>query len=457
MIAALAGVSFSAHAQSADALLDKLVDKGILTVKEANELREEADKGFTSAHQVKSGMPDWVTSFKLNGDVRGRYDGIYMPDLEPGLEDSSARGTFLDRHRFRYRLRFGAVAVMKENFEAGFRLTSSEPRNVGSPITDTQGGDPISGNTSFGDNGSKKFVYIDLAYGRWYAMNTPDFSVTATVGKMENPFVVSEMMFDGDYTPEGAALNIGYNINDAQSLKLNIGGFMLDESGGRNGDPYFVGSQLRHDGAWTPKWATTAGVGVFVLSNTHALSDTAVPNVQRGNTRVGGNLVEDFTTWYADAAVTYNLDRAPMYNAAFPIRVGGEYLRNEAADNYNKGYAAGVTFGKAGKKGLWEVSYKWKELQGDVWYEEFVDSDFGAVYQAAYTPIGTSTGYLTGTNLRGHVIRAQYSLSDSFTLAGTVYLASIHRKEAGTTGGIAIPGNYDSSTMRVQLDAIWKF
>ena len=90
VIAALAGVSFSAHAQSADALLDKLVDKGILTVKEANELREEADKGFTSAHQVKTGMPDWVTSFKLNGDVRGRYDGIYMPDLEPGLESSTA-------------------------------------------------------------------------------------------------------------------------------------------------------------------------------------------------------------------------------------------------------------------------------------------------------------------------------------------------------------------------------
>ena len=36
-----------AHAQTSDALLDKLVDKGYLTVKEANELREQAE-WFTS-------------------------------------------------------------------------------------------------------------------------------------------------------------------------------------------------------------------------------------------------------------------------------------------------------------------------------------------------------------------------------------------------------------------------
>ena len=37
----------SLHAQSADALIDKLVEKGILSVKEANDLRNEADKDLT--------------------------------------------------------------------------------------------------------------------------------------------------------------------------------------------------------------------------------------------------------------------------------------------------------------------------------------------------------------------------------------------------------------------------
>ena len=142
---ATAGV-LSSYAQSADAIIDKLVDKGILTVEEANDLRHEADKNHNSAYQVKTGLPDWVTSLRIGGDVRTRYENFSSDDER-----------WSDRHRFRYRVRPGIVATLKDNFEVGFRLTSSEPAA-------NFGGDPISGNTSFQDNASKKFVYIDLAY-----------------------------------------------------------------------------------------------------------------------------------------------------------------------------------------------------------------------------------------------------------------------------------------------------
>src|SRR3989442_10720845 len=88
--------ALGACAQSADALIDKLVDKGILTVKEANDLREETDKGFTAAYSVKSGMPEWVSALKFNGDFRGRYESFTFDD--PNTPD---------RNRFRYRARFG--------------------------------------------------------------------------------------------------------------------------------------------------------------------------------------------------------------------------------------------------------------------------------------------------------------------------------------------------------------
>src|SRR5690349_2543445 len=148
-IAAVAGYVINGQAQSVDTLLDKLVDKGVLSVKEANELREETDKDFTKAYSAKSGMPEWVSALKFNGDVRGRYESFYF---------DNANG--VDRYRFRYRLRFGVMASLTDNFEAGFRLTSSEPANGGN------GGDPISGNSTFQDNGSKKFVYLDLAYAK---------------------------------------------------------------------------------------------------------------------------------------------------------------------------------------------------------------------------------------------------------------------------------------------------
>src|SRR5678816_1386070 len=105
-LAATCALGGTALAQSSDALIDKLVEKGILSVKEANELREEADKDFTKAYSVKSGLPEWVTSLRFNGDLRMRFDRITT-------EDSS----FADRDRFRYRLRFGYTAVLKDNWE----------------------------------------------------------------------------------------------------------------------------------------------------------------------------------------------------------------------------------------------------------------------------------------------------------------------------------------------------
>jgi hypothetical protein len=455
------------HAQSADALIDKLVDKGILTVKEAKELREEADKGFTSAYQSKSGMPDWVTAFKLNGDFRGRYDGVFNPDPISG-------GALVDRHRFRYRMRLGATAVLRDDFEVGLRLTSSDPVNattsVATPtggtanaITGLQGGDPISGNTSFGDNGSKKFVYIDLAYAKWRAINTPSFQLIGTVGKMEIgklegslnpdlPFVFSEMVFDSDYTPEGAALTTAYSISDSQTLRLHGGGFMLDELSGEGNDPYMLAAQLRYDTAWTPKIATTAGIAMLGILNEQHLNNSNVPNVNGGNTRTAaGNLMRNYAPLVADASLTYTFEHGPMYNAAFPIKVGGEYLRNTSGGSNNEGYALGVTIGKSGKKGLWDLSYKWKELQSDVWYEELVDSDFGAVYQFANA--GSSAGYRAGTNIRGHVVRANYSLFDSFTLGATMFLADVITSNGPTPAEAA----YDSKTIRVQVDAVWKF
>src|SRR3954471_7639224 len=242
--------AYNAQAQSADALIDKLVDKGILTVKEAKDLREEADKGYTSAYQAKTGMPDWVTALRFSGDFRTRYDGIFNPQLDPGAAAGTA--PIDDRHRFRYRLRFGVTANIKDDFEVGFRLTSAEPQG-------TFGGDPISGNASFQDNGAKKFIFIDRAYARWSGLHTPTLNGSITVGKMENPFVFDEVIFDPDYTPEGAALNLNYNLTENHTLRLIGAGFMLDELSADANDPFLAGGQVRWEGAWTPKIQSSLG------------------------------------------------------------------------------------------------------------------------------------------------------------------------------------------------------
>lgn len=433
-IAAAASCVINGHAQSVDALLDKLVDKGVITADEAQQLREESDKGFSAAYASKSGMPEWVSALKFNGDFRGRYENF-----------TAENPLFVDRNRFRYRLRFGVTATLMDDFEAGFRLTSGE-------ASGTFGGDPISGNTTFQDNASKKFVYIDLAYGKWSPLKGPHLTGSVTIGKMENPFVFSDMVFDADYTPEGLGLQTAYQLSDAHSLQLIGGAFVLDELGGSSHDPYLFGGQARFNSAWTPKVQTSVGGAVFTIQDDQSLVNANVPNVNRGNTRNAATApVYNFNPIYADASVTFTLDHAPFYTGPFPIKVGGDYIINPAApssaDNY--GYSTGVTFGKSGKKNTWELSYTWKYLGENAWYEELVDSDFGAFYEVPTANSGfAGPGYGSGTGVKGHIVKLAYSPYDCLTLSAKWFRTELINPS---------PAGSDSMMNRIQVDALLKF
>lgn len=444
-LAAVAGLSLTQQgiAQSADALLDKLVEKGVLSVKEANELREEADKNFTTAYAVKSGMPDWVTSFKWGGDLRGRFE-----------EFSSSNPLFEDQQRFRYRFRVGATVTLVEDFEVGFRLGSG---NLESGLT--TGSDPISNNQTYQNNASKKGVFIDLAYAKWSPLHSGSWSASTTLGKMENPFVFTDMIFDHDYTPEGAAAQVGYNFNDRHALKLIGGAFVVDNNARLASQPYsaqnpcLTGGQLLLDSTWTKRLSTSAGVAILGITYADQLVNGAVPNINQGNTR---NLVTTAPTYafspiVANAAVTYTLDEIPFYPGPFPIRLAGEYMRNGAAPDSadNSAYNVGLMFGKSGKKGAWELSYTWKSLGANSWYEEVVDSDFGALYQQTQPGSGfTGPNYGSGTNVKGNIVKLAYSPYDFLTLSAKWFYTWLI---------VQYPNGSDSSMNRFQVDATIKF
>lgn len=433
VLAALA-VAPQSNAQTQDALLDKLVSKGVLTQDEAKDLREEADEGFKKSYQAKSGMPDWVTAMRFNGDFRGRYEGFFTDKMA-------------DRNRWRYRLRFGFTATMLDNFEVGFRLGSGDASAGGGLI------DPISNNQTLENNASKKGVYIDLAYGKWSPINNANWQVSLVGGKMENPFVFSDILFDHDYTPEGAAVQVKYTVNDQHAFRLISGAFVLDEIGGSSKDPFMAGAQARLDSTWDAKQRiqSSIGVGVFVINHDEGLTNGAVPNINYGNSRslfAGNPLREGFNPIVLDGSLTYSLDSFPMYPTKFPIKLAGDYIHNPAAGSDRDGYSVGLTLGKSGKKKTWELSYRWKELQANSWYEEFTDSDSGAYYKATDAASGLGAGYRSGTNIRGHVVKASYSPYDAFTF-GITYanLEAIHENPIGS----------GSSIGRLQIDAIWKF
>ena len=418
---ALLALTAHSHAQSADALIDKLVDKGILTTKEAQELREESDKEFTTAIQAKTGMPDWVTAYKFSGDFRGRYDQVTSTD---------GNTHFADRDRFRYRLRAGLVVSMQGGLETGFSLTTADPAQANGF---NNAGNPLSGNSTMQDNGTKTGIYIDTAYGKWTPLNSDGWFLSTTIGKMINPLQFTPMVFDPDWTPEGAALQTGYTFNDQHAIMVTGVAFVEDQevTGSDTGSvraPGLFGGQATWAANWTQKLATSLGLGGYTIINPENLTTANVPYINQGNSRFLYNspkppnatsfrLVNNYSPIIGDASATYKLDSFPFYPGAFPIKVAAEYINNVASmqnDDHNQGYWAGVTFGKSGTRGTWDISYRYEYLEADATYDQLTDDDNGAYYQNA--PTGGGVGYFGGTNIKGHLIKANYSFTDSLTL-----------------------------------------
>ena len=464
---ALMTLTSQSHAQSSDALIDKLVDKGILTSKEAQELREESDQDFTTAFQTKTGMPDWVSGYKLSGDFRGRFE-----------EYSSPNPTFDERTRLRYRLRVGVVVSMKGNLETGFQLASGDPNG-------NFGGNPNSNTSTFQNNFAGKSVWINQAYGKWTPVNNDGWLVSATIGKMQNPFQFTPMAMDVDLTPEGAAMQAGYTINDQHSLMLIGAAYVLDEEQFSAQDPAMFGGQLIWNANWTQRLSTSLGLGGFVITSAQNLTSASgtsttvdgaagnVPYMNQGNTRVfnasGYNpsgpfgayqLANNYTPIIVDASATYKLDTFPFYEGAFPIKVAGEYMINpgvQSNDNQNQGIWAGVMFGKAGTKGTWDISYRYEYLEADAWYDGLVDDDNVAYYQNPVNgaPAGTGTGMFGGTNIKGHFIQANYSITDALTFTFTCYINQLIYPNLNVQPGFV--GEPQSNALHVMADLMWKF
>jgi hypothetical protein len=452
--AVLMALTPQSHAQtSVDALLNKLEQKGILSVDEAKELKAENETNsvddFNKALGAKFPTPDWVTSYKLYGDFRGRYDDINAGGPINGA--SSFNGSE-NQVRFRYRLRAGLTINMKDNTQVGFRLTSDD---AASSSNTSGGGNPLSNNSTLQGNGTKKGVYVDAAYGKWTPINDGTWMVAGTIGKMDQPFQLSPMVFDPDYTPEGAALNSTYKINDNNSLAFNGAAFVINQFNTR--DPFMYGGQVIWNANWTPKVASSLGLAALDIDNINqgAIAGGTTTDVgydsNLGNTTKLVNgipyLVNDYNPIIADASVTYTLDRFPLYPGAFPVKLAGEYMDNPGAANNNRGWWVGGTIGKSGKKGMWDITYRYQWLEADAWWDQVVDDDNIARFLTTPTSAATASA-VGGTNIKGHLVKFNYSIFDSLTFTFTAYINDLINNP--------YPGQ-KTDAIHAMADLMWKF
>lgn len=395
-IAAL-GISVNCLAQSSDALINKLVDKGILTVKEANELREETDKNFNDAFSVKTGMPDWVTAFKMGGDFRGRYDGIWQDSSNEGAGVATA-----DRDRFRYRLRYGLTLDLVDHFEIGLRLGSGE---IGSAAP-SYGGGVFSANTTLNNDASRKYLFIDLAYAKW----KPTEWFSAQFGKMMTDFWFTDMVLDPDYNPEGAQEKFSFALNKQHKLNFALGEWVIAEnysstgSDAANKDVYLFLAQAEWAAKWSDRFSSRLGVGGYAFANQENISTGLESFLNQNGTPAAGTNSADFNPIVARAEMTYLFPSAPLFDGPFPVTLGGEYANNPAAQELDhQGYNVGIAVGDAKKKHNWSLSYNYKHIGTAAVWHGLNDDDFGINARG-------------GTGMEGHQVMFSYRLFNPLAL-----------------------------------------
>jgi hypothetical protein len=375
---------------------------------------------------------------RLTGDLRFRFSSTMYRAPEAATRD-----------QLYTQVRVGFLATPSPAFEGGLRISAGD-------LVPNFGGTPGSRQFSAGDNGAKKYAFIDQAFVRWRPALGGDTRAALTLGKNENLFFVpSRLLFDSDYTPEGFTQEFSSPLSARDQLWIAAGQYLLDDITPAARDPWMLAARARVTSRWSDAWTTVVGTGWLGLMHADQLTAANVGNVNRGNTRTRtGVLAHGYRPLYAEAAVTRLLDHGPGYAGKFPVTFSADLLHNPGAPADNRAWTAGLTLGRAGKAGQWEIGYRRHWLEADAWWEEPGDADYGAYYRSV--PPGWNTdaaslagGHGGGTNVRSHSLRTSWSPYDYLLLSANVFRNELIKK---------IPaGAPDTGATRVQLEGMVRF
>ncbi len=436
LISALSFITVSlVSAGEVNGLIDKLVEKNILSPSEAKDLLDEVKKEEASRANV---VPSWVEKIKWSGDLRLRHDTQWRDE-----EDDNYH-----RNRERFRLRLKMEAKTSDHTKVGVRLAS------GSGYQNTT-------NQSFDDHARGKNIFIDQAYLNWQAT---DFLKIAA-GKHSNPLCTSSLVWDPDVNPEGLSESFNFHVNDNTKLFINLGQWMVEELNekGFDTDPTLLTCQIGGDFEIAEDVGLTLAAAYYDFVHIEDLEWDAGDlkdkevflgyNNQHGQQMIfdkRGNLRNEFKCVEIGAKLKMK-DLLPV-----PVSLFGSYIKNldqdiddltrhgvnpgdsdpadllaYGSDDRDEGYQVGFDVGNKKKKGDLYFKYLYQLLEDYAFPAVFVDSDFHG----------------GGTNNKGHKAEIRYFLKDNIYLNATGFFTEREDEDKD--------GKKDEN--RVQLDTIIKF
>ncbi|MCX5681761.1 MAG: putative porin [Candidatus Omnitrophica bacterium] len=396
-----------AQAGEIDILLQKLVDKGILTPGEAQEIGTETKEQVKKEiSQVKYDMlPEWVQKMKLKGDFRTRY----QLKADKGLGNDNAA---------RIRARLGVETKINEQMKAGLGIatgTTSDPRSTNVTLGD-------SGTSNATPTASFKNIILDYAYGQY----SPVSWMTLTAGKFKNPiWQPNNMLWDGDLNPEGANVQIDYRLNPYAGLFLNGEAFILNYKK--------VSSTVENSNAMM--WVVQPGVKynlhdwLDVKAGVAAYFTTNVKDMPKFNLQSTNSLRSNNTYKYTYNSFNPSVEISmkepfkgiPILGQYVPyFGMFGDFVYNPNPLDGNGGYDYGLKFGseKVGDWGQWQARADYAKLGRDAFLDIFPDSD----RYSGKTNMQSWEGNLEYGLGKNTTLNFNYHWAQSLTASGDSYL-----------------------------------
>ena len=190
-------------------------------------------------------LPKWVQDVKPFLDIRVRYEGDFFPTgndntgafpnfnaINTGAPFDSAGTQFApqlnvdqNRNQFKLRARFGADIAMADHFSSGFRIATGQNN---SPTSTNQGmGTASSATQGQGGNFSKYAIWLDRAFLRYDSKYEDLLSASAWVGRFDNPFFYTPLIWDDDLGFDGVAATVKGNVTEGFQVFTTGGAFVV--------------------------------------------------------------------------------------------------------------------------------------------------------------------------------------------------------------------------------------
>ncbi|WP_411820028.1 putative porin [Hyphococcus formosus] len=355
--------------------LEALLNSNSIKSPAGSVVRLQPDEpAITVSDQSERGRPkaDATPRNKLDfsGDLQLRYEGNFSDDDLP------------DRNRGVTRARLRANYKVNSLFSVGTEIStgdSDDPNSVHVTLSDFA--------DDFEISLSRLFARIDLENG-----------VTLLGGKFANPFLRTDLVWDGDVNPQGAAAI--FDLALTESIRVTTTGIysILDEvTLGPDSD--MIGGQINVGLRPNRNWQFSGAVSYYDY-NLKALA-----GADAGDYR--SNLRDNWGGYLSEYELLDLLGSASYFGLGerWPITISGDYVKNygSAAGN-DHGYSTMLTIGRTTSVHDWRLAYGYSQVG--------IDAVLGAF---------SNDNLAIATNYQSHLLGVDFTPFDHVVLNATLY------------------------------------